>query len=80
MAMELAEKLKQFKEITITQKVQSNGVFVIMPAVIAENMRDHFFFYPWNEKTSEYRLMTGWDTTGEDIEDFIKLLSEELKK
>ena len=74
MAGILAERLQQFKEIRITQAVQSNGVFVIMPSEVAEKMRDHYFFYPWNEKTSEYRLMTSWDTTEEDIEDFIKLL------
>ena len=42
-------------------------------------MREHFFFYPWNEKTSEYRLMTSWDTTEEDIEEFVSLLSKKLQ-
>jgi len=80
MAGILAEKLKQFKEISLTQVVQSNGVFVIMPHDAAEKMRNHYFFYPWDEKTSEYRLMTSWDTTEADIEDFIYLLRKELKK
>jgi threonine aldolase len=80
MARILAERLQQFKEIRITQAVQSNGVFVIMPSDIAEKMRNHYFFYPWNEKTSEYRLMASWDTTEADIEDFIFLLKKELKK
>jgi threonine aldolase len=79
MAIKLADKLQQFKEIRITQAVQSNGVFVVMPVDVAEKMRDHYFFYPWNEKTSEYRLMTSWDTTEEDINDFAVLLSENLK-
>jgi threonine aldolase len=80
MAGILAERLQQFKEIKITQAVQSNGVFVIMPSDIAEKMRNHYFFYSWNEKTSEYRLMTSWDITKADIEDFIFLLKKELKK
>jgi len=80
MARMLAERLLEFEEIKITQSVQSNGVFVIMPSDIAEKMRNHFFFYPWNEKTSEYRLMTSWDTAEEDIEEFISLLSKELHK
>ena len=54
--------------IKITQKVQSNGLFVIMPSDVAEKLRKHYFFYPWDEKTSEYRLMTSWDTKEEDIE------------
>ncbi len=65
--------------IKITQKVQSNGIFVIMPHDVAEKVMKQYFFYPWNEKTSEYRLMTSWDTTEEDIEEFVKLLKEELR-
>jgi threonine aldolase len=80
MAGILAERLRQFSEIKITQKVQSNGVFAIMPSDVAEKIRKDYFFYPWNEKTSEYRLMASWDTTKEDIEDFIISLSKELER
>jgi threonine aldolase len=79
MARLLADKLDQLSGIRITQPVQSNGVFVIMPHDIAEKMRKHYFFYPWDEKISEYRLMASWDTTEEDIEDFISLLRSELR-
>ena len=72
MAKMLADKLSKFKELKITQTVQSNGIFVIMPSAVAVKMCEHYFFYPWNEKASEYRLMTSWDTTEEDIEGFIK--------
>jgi threonine aldolase len=78
MAKLLSEKLRGIKDITITQAVQSNGVFVIIPHKVAEKVRQQYFFYPWNEKTSEYRLMTSWDTTVEDIERFVKLLEKEL--
>jgi threonine aldolase len=80
MAKIMAEKLHRTGDIRITQPVQSNGIFVILPAAVAESMRKHYFFYPWNEKISEYRLMTSWDTTEEDIDGFVKLLSEELRK
>jgi threonine aldolase len=78
MASMLADKLRQIDGITITQKVQSNGVFVIMPHDIAEKMRSHYFFYPWDEKRSEWRLMCSWDTEEEDIENFVRLLKKEL--
>ncbi|TAL58916.1 MAG: aminotransferase class V-fold PLP-dependent enzyme [Bacteroidetes bacterium] len=78
MAWKLAEKLQQLPELKITQSVQSNGLFVIIPTDVAERVRKHYFFYPWNEKISEYRLMTSWDTTEEDIEDFVELLKKEL--
>jgi threonine aldolase len=80
MARKLAEQLRQIPDVKITQQVQSNGVFVIMPAEVAEKMRDKYFFYPWDEKRSEYRLMASWDTQEKDIDDFIILLKKELKK
>jgi threonine aldolase len=78
MASLLAGKLNEIGQVKITQPVQANGVFVIMDKVVAERMMKNYFFYPWNETTSEYRLMTSWDTTEEDIEDFVKLLKREL--
>jgi threonine aldolase len=78
MAKILSDKLAEVKGITITQRVQANGVFVIMPSVVAERLKEKYFFYTWNELTSEYRLMTSWDTTVEDIDGFIKLLKKEI--
>ncbi|MCX6333566.1 MAG: low specificity L-threonine aldolase [Bacteroidia bacterium] len=78
MASVLANKLKEIKQIRITQPVQSNGIFVIIPKAAAGEVSKHYFFYPWNEITSEYRLMTSWDTTEEDIQQFVDLLKKEL--
>ncbi len=80
MAGKLAHKLHRINGIKITQPVQSNGVFVIMPSEVAERIRTSYFFYPWDEYKSEYRLMTSWDSTEEDIENFIDLLRKELHK
>jgi threonine aldolase len=78
MAAILVEKLKGVPEVKITQEVQSNGVFVIMPKEVAEKVREHYFFYPWDEKRSEWRLMCSWDTRVEDIEEFVVILKKEL--
>jgi threonine aldolase len=78
MAGILAQRLEQIDQIKITQPVQANGIFVIIPADVAAKVCKNTFFYPWDEKTSEYRLMCSWDTTTEDIEDFISLLKKEL--
>lgn len=77
MAEIMAGKLKEIKKVHITQPVQSNGIFIIIPPDVAERIRNHYFFYPWNDKTSEYRLMTSWDTTEDDIEEFIALFKKE---
>jgi len=79
MARLLYNKVKDIKGITITQKVEANGIFVIMPSLVAEKLRKVYFFYPWDEMRSEYRWMTSWDTTEEDINGFVELLKKELK-
>jgi threonine aldolase len=78
MAQLLAAKLTKLKGIHINQPVQSNGVFVSIPEDVAEKVSRSYFFYPWNESKSEYRLMTSWDTTEQDIVDFTDLLEKEL--
>ena len=80
MANIMARKLADVKGIRITQEVQSNGIFVIIPGAVAAEVQKHYFFYPWDDKTSEYRLMTSWDTEESDIEGFITLLKGELAK
>jgi len=79
MAKILAEKISGIPGLKITQPVQSNGVFVIMPGEVAEKVSRTYFFYPWNGLISEYRLMTSWDTTPEDIDKFTMLLENEMK-
>jgi threonine aldolase len=80
MALILAEKMKKLNRISITQPVQSNGVFALIPRKVAEKVSKTYFFYPWNELRSEYRLMTSWDTNEKDIDDFVILLGKELNK
>jgi threonine aldolase len=80
MAGIMAGKLAGLRGVTITQEVQSNGIFVIIPPDVAAEVQKKYFFYPWDEKSSEYRLMTSWDTEESDIDGFINLLKEELSK
>lgn len=74
MAQALEKKIREIEGVTITQKVESNGVFVIIPRDVAERLRKEYFFYPWNEQISEYRLMTSWDTTSDDVDHFAQRL------
>ena len=80
MAVKLAEDISKIDNITITQQVESNGLFVILPENIAKEIRKSYFFYPWSEEISEYRLMTSWDTTESDIKEFIRLLSSAMSR
>jgi len=75
MAKELEKRLREIGGVTITQKVESNGIFIIMPPEVAERISKEYFFYSWNEQLSEYRLMTSWDTTSDDVNQFADLLA-----
>lgn len=72
MAKILEEGIRRIAGVEITQRVESNGIFVIIPHQVAERLRENYFFYSWNEATSEYRLMTSWDTRESDISGFLK--------
>jgi threonine aldolase len=80
MAEILFHKVKNIKEIFVTQKVQANGVFVILPEKIVRELQDEYFFYPWDEGRSEYRWMTSFDTTVDDVERFVEKLKVLLNK
>lgn len=77
MAQYLAEKVRNLG-ITVTQKVQSNGVFAIIPPEITADLQKEYFFYIWDEATSEVRWMTSFDTEKEDIDNFVEKLGELL--
>lgn len=66
-AAKLYEILKQYPEIKFTQKVETNQLFFTAPADVARKLKEKYYFYFWNEAIHEIRLVTSWDTTGEDI-------------
>jgi threonine aldolase len=71
MAERLYQGLKEFPQIEITSLRQSNAVFAKIPKEWVKTLREHSFFYVWDEKTFECRLMTSWDTLGSDIDGFL---------
>lgn len=74
MAQLLATEVAKIPAIQITQKVESNGVFAIVPPEIIPKLQEKYFFYMWDEFRSEVRWMTSFDTTEEDILDFTALI------
>ena len=76
MAQLLARELARIPQIRITQKVEANGVFAIVPKKHVPVLQKKYFFYVWNEETSEVRLMTSFDTTEADIADFVALVKK----
>jgi len=79
MAQLLANELGKIPQLKITQQVESNGVFAELPKKYIPVLQKQYFFYVWNEETSEVRFMTSFDTTESDIQDFISLLKKTIK-
>jgi threonine aldolase len=76
MAGLLTSELKQIPQVRITQPVESNAVFAIIPPEHVGAIRERFFFYTWDEQASEVRLMCSFDTTEEDVRELVKVIRE----
>jgi len=78
MAQLLSAEIKQLPGVTITRKVQANAVFAIIPQKAIEPLQAKYPFYIWDEETLELRWMCSFDTTEEDIENFVSTLRDLL--
>jgi threonine aldolase len=76
MAAKLADGLQKIPRVTITQSVDGNGVFAIIPKEVVPQLQDEVFFYIWNDVLSEARLMCSFDTKESEIERFLKKLNK----
>jgi len=66
------------KRLSLPGKTQANAVFPVMDKKLAKKLQDKWHFYDWNQTIGQYRLMCAWDTTEEDIEQFLRDVSEGL--
>jgi threonine aldolase len=80
MAQLLAEAVAAIPGVRITQPVQANAVFAILPRAAIPSLQAEFFFYVWDEDTSEVRWMTAFDTTEDDVHAFAALVRETLRQ
>ena len=76
MARYLAESLAPIPEINISKSVDSNAVFAIVPTWLSEELNKKHYFYVWDETTNEVRWMCSFNTTKEDIDEFVADIKE----
>jgi threonine aldolase len=79
MAQLLARELAKVPRISITQRVEANGVFAVVPPKYVPVLQNEYFFYVWNEDASEVRFMTSFDTTEEDIRTFVSFVKKVVR-
>jgi threonine aldolase len=72
MAARLAAALADVDGVEITQRVEANAVFAIVPPEVVPPLQEKWHFYTWDERTGEVRWMCSWDTTEEDVEAFVE--------
>jgi threonine aldolase len=79
MAQRLAERVAGLGGIRLIAPVQSNGVFVELPAVVQARLREKGWqFYTFLGETG-CRLMCAWDTTPETVDRFAVDITDALR-
>ena len=78
MAALLASEVSKIPGITLTQKVQVNAVFATVPKSVIDQVPQQFPFYVWNEHTNEVRWMCAWDTSEQDVMDFVAAIKSAI--
>jgi len=79
MAKILEQEIRDIEQIKITQPVDANGVFALIPPDIAEPLQKEYFFYLWDEIRCEARWMCSFDTTEEDVHAFVHHIRKLIK-
>ena len=66
--------------IRITRPVQSNAIFARFSSPeLKERLQERLHFGDWDVASGEVRIMCSWATRLEDVEDFARVLREELR-
>jgi threonine aldolase len=76
MAKRLHDAVVDIPGVTITQQVQANGVFAVLPEQAIPKLQEAYHFYEWDAARHEVRWMCSWDTTEGDIDSFARLVAE----
>ena len=64
--------------LSFSQATDANAVFAVLPAGVADTLRESFRFYDWDAAANEVRWMASFDTTEDDIDAFVAAISRQL--
>jgi len=74
MAQLLAEQLQSIPGIEITQKVEANMVYAIIPNQCITRLQKQYYFHRFNERTCEVRLMCSFITQPAEVLSFAQAI------
>jgi threonine aldolase len=75
MATRMATGVARIPGVTIAYPVEDNGVFATLPGAVTEQLQGQFPFYVWDARSGVVRWMTSFDTTEEDVDNFVDLMA-----
>lgn len=74
MAQLLYNELRNVDGIKIMYPVQVNSVFAQLPRQVWQTLQKEYFFYDWDEEMDVVRWMCSFDTTEDDVHQFVAAL------
>lgn len=57
--------------VSILHPTESNAIFAVLPPGVTDRIRERFRFYDWDEAAGSVRWMCSFDTTEQDVEEFV---------
>ena len=75
MADRLAAGAGRTPGVSIVYPVEANGVFVALPPDVTERLQSQYPFYVWDPPSGVVRWMTSFDTTEQDVDQFVTLVA-----
>ena len=79
MASMLGEGLAGLPGCRLTQRVEANEVFAVIPREHIASLQNEYFFHVWEESISEARFVTSFDTTEDDVTSFLSAAQKILR-
>lgn len=80
MAALLDAGVRAIEGVGVPRPTQANAVFATLPATVIERLQQEFRFYVWDQPTGEVRWMCSWDTSEQDIADFLAAIKREMAR
>ena len=79
MARLLERRLSKNPSVKIVYPVEANGVFAQIPRTAIAKLQRRYYFYVWDEAESVVRWMCSWDTTEQDVEQFVSFIDQVVR-
>jgi threonine aldolase len=79
MAQLLKRELSKLPAVRIVYPIEANGVFAKIPRSATARLLKRYFFYPWDAEQSVVRWMCSWDTTEDDVKQFVEFVAKTVR-